>query len=100
MNTQSARHFVNRLEELETIKRSVAESRPGAAAQESVTNHYGVPDIGKSALLADVYRFYEQELALLTLAAERMLRDNLPSQYTPKHSLSQAYISRDSANQG
>jgi hypothetical protein len=70
MKLPSARHFVNRLKELATIKRSVTDSHPGASAQECVTNFYGVPGIGKSALLAHIYQLYKHDLALLTIVID------------------------------
>jgi hypothetical protein len=70
MYLPSARRFVNRLKELATVKHLVAETQSRVSARECVLNFYGVPGIGKSALLAEIYQSYKQDLALLTIAID------------------------------
>jgi len=75
MDLQAARHFVDREDELNLVRQSIGDPKKEFEPQDSsikecTTNFFGVPGIGKSALLAEIYRQYYQNALLITIAID------------------------------
>lgn len=75
MELKTARNFVNRTQELGIVADLLGEPKAEPTAIETMAkdclaNFYGVPGIGKTALLAQIYTLYRHHLTLLTIVID------------------------------
>jgi hypothetical protein len=86
MELETAHSFANRTAELENVDESIEQLKRGGSVQFCFTNYFGVPGMGKTALLAEIDRRHRDDPRLL-----RLLLD-LKQWHTPRLNLHSAKV--------